>query len=410
MRLIESTRKELLILLRDPVGLLVIFVMPLLFLLVITLLQDNTLKSFRETRFDAAIINLDSPEMGKRIDDAMRNSHYFEIDEQHGLDSEAKLREAVMDGQYEVGIVIPSGFEQAIRRRTESIFQPSDSLATIPEIQIIIDPMIWTSFKHVIELSIDRLIMEIERESMFESSRDIIRQVAPDAEIKLPNPVPLYHIGHASANPDLPPNSNQQNVPAWTLFAMFFIALPLAGNFIRERTDGCFQRLLTIPGSMASYLGGKFVVYMTVCVIQFVLMMLIGLYLLPVLGAGSISLGSHPIALVVTILSAAAAATGFGVLIGVFAKTFEQASLTGAFSVVILSAIGGVIVPVYAMPDFFRRIAFLSPLNWAQESFLAIFVRDADINTLLPNLIPLWGFFLAIFAVSLMKLRNTLND
>ncbi len=410
MRLLESTRKELLVLLRDPVGLLVIFVMPLLFLLVITLLQDNTLKSFRETRFDAAIINLDTPEIGARIDEAIRNSHYFEIDDKHGLSGEQALRNAIMDGKYEVGILIPKGFDESIRKRTESIFRSTDSTYAVPEIEIIIDPMIWTSFKHVIELSIEKLVMEIERESMFDSSKKIIRQVAPDAVIELPDAVPLFHIGHASANPALPPNSNQQNVPAWTLFAMFFIALPLAGNFIRERTDGCFQRLLTIPGSMGSYLGGKFIVFMGVCTIQFTLMMLIGLYLLPVLGAGSIGLGSHPWALIVTVLSAAAAATGFGILIGAFAKTFDQASLTGAFSVVILSAIGGIIVPVYAMPAFFRKVAFLSPMNWAQDAFLAIFVRDADLKSLLPELIPLWIFFLLIFAVSLFRLRHTLND
>ncbi len=409
-RLLESTRKELLILLRDPVGMLVIFIMPLLFLLVITLLQDNTLKSFRETKFSAAIVNLDSDSIGEKLHCAMRNSRYFEIDCDHGLADGQALRQAVLDEKYKVGVIIPKGFDDAIRARTEGIFQDAGNTVEIPEIQIVIDPMIWTSFRYIIELSIDRLVMEIERESMLSASTDILRQVAPDAKIELPEPVPLYSIGYASPNPDIPPNSSQQNVPAWTLFAMFFIALPLAGNLIRERSDGCFQRLLIIPGSMTYYLGGKFIVYIGVCVVQFCLMALVGLYLLPVLGAGAIHLGTHPLALIVTIVSAAAAATAFGMLIGVFARTFEQASLAGAFSVVILSAIGGIIVPVYAMPSFFRKIAFLSPLNWGQEAFLAIFIRDAGFQLLLPQFIPLWIFFGIVFAVSLYRLHHTRND
>ncbi len=37
---------------------------------------------------------------------------------------------------------------------------------------------------------------------------------------------------------DVISNSVQHNVPAWSIFAMFFIVIPIAGNMIREREDG----------------------------------------------------------------------------------------------------------------------------------------------------------------------------
>src|ERR1700742_864609 len=79
-------------------------------------------------------------------------------------------------------------------------------------------------------------------------------------------------------------NSVQHNVPAWTMFAMFFIVFPLAGNFIKEREDGSLLRLRLIAGSQLPFITGKYLFYLIICLLQFVLMMAVGLYLLPLLG------------------------------------------------------------------------------------------------------------------------------
>ncbi|HRD37130.1 MAG TPA: ABC transporter permease, partial [Bacteroidia bacterium] len=82
----------------------------------------------------------------------------------------------------------------------------------------------------------------------------------------------------------LVPNSVQHNVPAWTMFAMFFICIPLSGNIIREREDGSAFRLLTMPGSYVFVLAGKITLYLIVSLIQFALMLSVGLYILPLMG------------------------------------------------------------------------------------------------------------------------------
>ena len=45
---------------------------------------------------------------------------------------------------------------------------------------------------------------------------------------------------------ELIPNSVQHNVPAWTLFAIFFIIVPLSINIVKEKSQGTFVRLRQI--------------------------------------------------------------------------------------------------------------------------------------------------------------------
>ena len=77
-------------------------------------------------------------------------------------------------------------------------------------------------------------------------------------------------------------NSVQHNVPAWAIFGMFFIAIPIAGHIIREREDGSALRVALIPYSRSYVTIGKILFYTCICSLQFLLMMCIGLYLMPV--------------------------------------------------------------------------------------------------------------------------------
>ena len=120
-------------------------------------------------------------------------------------------------------------------------------------------------------------------------------------------------------------NSVQHNVPAWTMFAMFFILYPLAGNFIKEREEGSMLRLRLISGSQWPVISGKFGFYFLICLVQFLLMIAVGIYIMPLLGLTKLVLGSNPLGILITACSVAMAATGYGVLIAVYFRTAQQA-------------------------------------------------------------------------------------
>ncbi len=163
---------------------------------------------------------------------------------------------------------------------------------------------------------------------------------------------------------DVISNSVQHNVPAWSIFAMFFIVIPIAGNMIREREDGSLVRMKLIPGNFLTILTGKLLFFVGICVVQFYLMILVGLYLLPMLGLPKLQVGVDHLAGFLVAASIGVTATAYGILIGTIFKTPNQALNFGAVSIVILSAIGGIWIPLEIMPETMQHIGRLSPLSW----------------------------------------------
>jgi len=62
--------------------------------------------------------------------------------------------------------------------------------------------------------------------------------------------------------------------------------------------------------------------------------------------------------------------------------------------VVIAAAIGGIMVPVYVMPEIMQKISLFSPLSWGLNAFLDVFVRGGNIRSVLADISLLVIFFL----------------
>jgi len=95
-------------------------------------------------------------------------------------------------------------------------------------------------------------------------------------------------------------------------------------------------------------------------------------------------------------------ALGFAIAVGTIAKTHQQAAAFGSVSVIILTALGGLWVPVYIMPKFMSHIATYSPLNWAHAGFQDLFVREGTFIDIIPDLIKLFVFFIVTMAIAII--------
>ena len=265
-------------------------------------------------------------------------------------------------------------------------------------VQLYFDPITKKSFKTTISNSIERIISQIEMQSMVNSLNEKMKETFPLATPAKLEITPIVNLKEEYAsynNSSIIPNSVQHNVPAWTLFAMFFICIPLAGNIIKERDDGSAFRLLTMPGSYMIVILGKMLTYVVVSLIQFALMLCVGVFILPLLGLPELNIGNNLPVLFLVAFSSGLAATGFGLLVGTIATSHDQASLFGAVFVIILAAIGGIWVPTFVMPEVMKKIAVISPLNWGLEAFYGIFLRNFGFKEIFPEVAKLLVFFAA---------------
>ncbi len=414
MKSLATIYKEFLLLIRDPGGLALLFIMPIALVIVMALVQDAPFREYQETKLDVLFADQDNDSLGARLTRVFGASPNLRL---HRNPDTSVVRQLVHAGKFKAAIVLPPNASARLREKSRQfidrvlvnagIAQPTSDTSRVPivEFKLIMDPTLKPNFKQVMGNEIDRVLTGIQADWIVE---ELQRRLADGRDIKKEklNFNELIHLSRVDAAPERGGgrglNSVQHNVPAWTMFAMFFILYPLAGNFIKEREEGSLLRLRLISGSQAPVVAGKFAFYFIICLLQFVSMLCVGLFVMPLFGLDALTLGSNTTGILVTAISVAIAAVGYGTLIAIFFKTAQQALSFGSISVVILSAFGGVWVPVYVMPVALQSISGFSPLNWGLESFNDLFLRNADLSQIAPNLMKLLIFGAVALATSVL--------
>ena len=438
-RLLATIVKDLLILSRDKAGMLVLFLMPAVLVVIVSLVQENILKVTGETSVRILFVDHDRQLLGSVIENRLQQSGAIElIKELNGkpLD-EPTARAAVEEGDFQFGMVIPAGATEAaqsrLNRQILSAFDADEGSAVeengdLPRVKILFDPLVQGAFRASVANALHSILLALELEMKARAVSEIFPQQAarvmqkgmhrhaPDGSAP---PLPQLNadwgrqrmLGVESqlasrGNNHERPSSVQQNVPAWALFGMFFIVVPMGGSLIRERQEGTLLRQMSLPVSYLTILAGKLCAYVLVCCLQFGAILAVGKYALPLLGTPVLEIGSSPLAIVIVVCSAALAAAGYGVLLGTIARTYEQASMFGAVSVVIAAAIGGIMVPVYAMPRMMQQFSQISPLAWGLNALVDLFARDGTIQSVFPETVLLLAFFAGTLLLSRAFFRN----
>ena len=202
------------------------------------------------------------------------------------------------------------------------------------------------------------------------------------------------------------PNATQHNIPAWTIFAMFFIVTSLGSNLVKEKLSGSFIRLKTLPTNYIIALFSKQITYMVVCLAQVLVIFSIGVWLFPVIGLPALNIPNDFFALIIVSVVCAWCAISYAQCIGVFAQTQEQANGFGAISIIILAAIGGILVPSFAMPHSFQALLKISPMYWCLESYYSLFLERGGLPDVLKNLIPLLVIAIILQIIALLGLKK----
>jgi ABC-2 type transport system permease protein len=421
--LLATIRKELLELRRDRAGFLVLLVMPMALVLIVALVQDNVMQATGETPIRVLLVDLDNGFLGQAVEKHLRLDGGLELIRKQGDReiSEEAARKAVVDGDFRFCILIAPGtgaaLREQVRRRAVESFVPTSkpakpaAPATVPGLVLHFDPAVQGAFRTAVVNSLQRVLLGIELREKGAALSDTIerkmRQEIVRFELDTEPVLTLREASDSGGRSSRRPTAAQQNVPAWALFGMFFIVVPVSGALIRERQSGTFRRLMTMPISLAGLLAGKVIAYILVCMAQFVLMVAIGSFALPLLGTSGLVVGPEWPVVAIIALSAALAATGYGIMVGVLARSYEQASVFGAVSIVIAAALGGVMIPVYVMPRSMQAVSVVSPLAWGLNAFQDVFVREGTLRTVGPNLARLALFSLATLSVAWWSLRKS---
>ncbi|MDP6909386.1 MAG: ABC transporter permease, partial [Flavobacteriales bacterium] len=371
MKLWASIKKEWLILIRDRGGLAILFLMPMVLVVIMAIVQDAPFRDYQEQQISVLFVDNDKGVVSTSIMSGINDGDAFNvISKLEDLElNNSTIAETINSGDYQIGIIINPGLSEQLQHIVDE--QVNNMLAGLipveeelerinqdlqPYITLLLDPTTKSTFRNTIRSAIKQFLAELEAKMIIDGlSGQLAEMTGKEPEIDLSSDgiVQLQEttVTGKILKPDVANNSTQHNVPAWNVFAMFFVVIPLAGNMVRERTAGTIMRLQTMPTTMTYFYGGKLLSYAVVALLQSLLMISVGFWLLPNLGLAKLDLGSGVIPLIYVSITVGMAATAYGLLVGTIFKTHHQSAIFGIVSVVIMAALGGIWVPLYIMSD-----------------------------------------------------------
>ncbi|MDH5632383.1 MAG: ABC transporter permease [Gammaproteobacteria bacterium] len=390
-QLLAAVIKETKLILRDREALAILFIMPSIFVLIMSLALQDAFREQGGIKFEIIIIDKDKGETGERLTEAFAASASFVVRHDDEL-NETELQKRVTAGDIQFAIYIPENSTQlAIRRAEQELKLSTGSGQTrVDEIAIrmFADPAVRGDYRSLVASIINRVLQGIETRLMLQAFSKFRDRVAAMSSVPIPKPPKQASLFAEVTDPYLgsdkspstgpTPTSVQVNAPGWGLLAMFFLVIPLASTLAREHQEGSLTRLQVMAAPTSMILMGKIVPYFVINQIQIALILLEGVVVLPLLGGEQLELGPHPQAIAVLSICVSLAAVGYGLLVAAFARTPEQATIFGATSVLVLAALGGIMVPKMVMPPAMQELTVISPLSWALDGYVDIFVRGAD--------------------------------
>lgn len=398
--LLSIIKKELLSMSRDIHGMLVLFAMPSVFILIMSL-------ALRDTFSPAAIEN---PRWGFWDGDMTAESAAFlsALPRPRGeapaaWKSPEALERAIARGEVRIGIFIRPGFGLVLGEM-DADAKTKNAGAFV---SVLAEPGLPAPIKTAFDAEASRLLgMQRMRELM----RDSWPQDSNGTDLTVENLAGLslietrYARFPAAATASL--TAVQQSVPAWLVFGMFFVVVPLSTIFVAEKQQGTLPRLRSLRVPVRLMLAGKVFPFYAVNLAQTAFMMLVGAYIVPFFGGDALLLDVSWPALWLMASATSLAAIGFALAVAAFARTTEHATIAGAATIILLAALGGVMVPKMVMPLAMQKATVFSPMAWALEGFLDIFARGATASAMLAPSLMLLAFAAAGLGAAGWKLAK----
>lgn len=414
--------KDIRILLRDRAGLSIILLMPVLLAIIITSVQNSTFELVNDNKIALLVFNDDNGEVSAELIKSLEKIGMFELKISAASQNEKEIIRRIHAKDAMLAIVIPAGYSAEVLSKAKKITTEAlkniavseDSSGAEKQMELsplilYYHPVLQQSFRNSVNGALRSALQLVQSKYIVKKLYTTVNeQETPDSlenQIVASQP-PVREIPVSRDGTRHIPNATQHNIPAWTIFAMFFIVISLGSSVVREKLNGSFTRLRTLPTSFIVALASKQITYLLVTLFQTILIFSIGIWLFPKMNLPALNLPDDKLGLLVVTLVCGWCATSFAICVGVFAQTQEQANGFGAIAIVILAAIGGLMVPSFAMPASFQLIMRMTPLHWCLEAYYGLFLEGGKLGDILMNIIPLLVITIVLQALAIYGLKR----
>ena len=338
------------------------------------------------------VVNSDAGELGDELV-AILEAGEIEVDVR-GRDSLEQLEQGVEDGQLEFGLLIPPGYDEALRSgqsvELTVVSKPESIFAALGQG---IEAAVAEQSARIRAATIAAGFAEVDFDDALETATTVqgtlegitIEEVTLGAATfpSIGNPFAL----------------GAQNM---TVLFMFLTSMTAATQLVLTRQLGVSRRMLATPTRVPLILLGELLGRYMIAFLQGLFIVLVSSLLFDV-SWGDLA-GASAVIVVFAFVG-----TGTAMLVGVFARNPDQAGSVGVVMGMVLGALGGAMVPGELFPEPISTISQLTPQYWAIDAFRELVFYGAGLQDILTQLAVLTVFAIVLVGAGTIGLRRSLT-
>ncbi|MGA2488959.1 MAG: ABC transporter permease [Anaerolineales bacterium] len=391
-RIFDITLKDLVQIIRDRKTFLFLLVMPIGFTLLFGLAFGGSGK-ITDTRLPVGYLDQDGGLISSQLKDLLSNSTVIRLDTTPGQ-TPSDLEARVGKGKLAAAVIVPAGYTHAlsIGNPIKLVFYADPSQLSKATVQ---------SELLVVTNRLESAVRTAFIAEKIENNPSAFDPALTQALAAWQNP-PI-RVSITSGISPKPQNQNimsmAQSSPAMMLQFAIAGLLTAAAVIVNERRTRSLQRLLTTAASRVQILFGHYLAIFIMIFCQFLILILFGQML-------HVDYLRLPLATLLVALVSAACIAALGLLIGVQAKSEEQAVVLSLIPMFILSGLGGAWVPLEYTSATFQSIGHVSPVAWAMDGFKNIVGRGLGFNSVLLPVAALAGYGLFFFLLAAWRFHR----
>jgi ABC-2 type transport system permease protein len=384
-QVLAITRVNLIRASRDRQALFFILVLPIILIIVLGMTYGG------QGSARVGVVDGDGGAFATQLTSAVASSQDLRIDIRRYATVDA-LEDAVARGFVEFGLVIPPGYETALRGGDQATVR-----FVTPQTQV------SSAVRPVVEQAVAAQAAAV-RAARFASEAngvpfDNALTVAEQAQVVSPG---IEVSVKSVASSDTSGVSGYSiGAQSQVILFMFLTALTGAVELITTRQLGVSRRMLSTTTSVGTIIAGEGTARVLLALLQGVFIVFASMLLF------NVDWGD-PVATAAIVITFSFVAGGAAMLVGALARNASQAGALGPALGLLLGLIGGTMVPAEVFPDAMQTLSHVTPHAWAMDAFRKLLFDDAGVVDILPQLAVMAGFAVVLLALATWRFRRVL--
>lgn len=393
MKVVQIALKDLLISLRDRKAIALIILMPIVLIAVLGVCLSSMFSQgsgVNIEKFGIAIVDSDGKDQAKQFKDFLSSGDMKKMIEINEMGYEDAL-DKVRKGDMPAAIVIPEGYSTGIHN------------GNTVELKIYKDP--GSPLRAEIVESLVKSYSGVGSSLIgsIEAAAQVFNEYGADVSPVIPNIMKsTENIDMKFSEDNVKKNdsvsSMQYYAAAMLVMYIMFVGMLGTSSIIEEKEDKTLMRMMSAAVSKRQILTGKVLGLVMLGIFDVSVLILFTRLVLNVSWGNSIG------GLAILSLSMIFAASGLAMLIASVFKTSSAANSASPPIIMIMSFLGGSMIPVYIMPPMLQNVAKITLNNWALNGYLKLMLNNGIQCAVIPSIVMII-MGVVFLTIGIMRLR-----